>query len=263
MKTRRPQYPAILCALIFSCSAAPLFAQQTLQPRDDSDEYAPRNPETGHYTSQPDSAYVDTSLQNNLIPPPLENTIEPTDDQPETVPHIPPTAVDLISPIELHVATHRLTANSTYGFDIGLQAAYYFNETMLDGWNGFDLAFRLGHLQRFSLLARLVTPWTLINTPNLNLAAGPGAEYSTQPTYAGSTNSPYLSLLLSVRLGLTAGPIHLRTEYDFHAIRQAHHLRAYLPLPYYLGIGLELAFNRDNSPNLLLNQTAATIFLHF
>ncbi len=249
---------ALLCALIFTCATAPSFAQESLQPRDESDEYAPQDPETGQYIAQPEPAPIDTSLQNNITPTPLEITAEHTD---QPVPDR--TATNLISPLELHVATQHLTANNTYGFDIGFQSAFYFNQTMFDGWNGLDLAFRLGHLQRFSLLARMASLWTVITSADINLAAGVGAEFSTQPTYANSTNAPYLSPLLNLRLGIAAGPIKLRAEYDFHIIRQAHHLRAYLPLPFHIGIGLELALNRDASPNLRLNQTAATIFLHF
>ncbi len=264
MNTRLPTQLALLCALIIYSSTAPLLAQQQpLQTIDGCEEYPLHNLENPPYVFPPESPCLNTSPQNNLTPRPVENAVVPKIDPSEEETKAARIAVALISPLELHFVLHRLLTTNTTGFDVGLHGAYYIKKSVFYGWNGFDFAFRLGHIKHFSILARLASLWTLIDSANFNIAAGFGGEIATYPTNVNSSSYPSASSLLSLRFGIATGPIAVRTEYDFHMLRNAHNLRAYLPLPYKTGIGMELDFNRDNRRVLNLNHIAATFFLHF
>lgn len=177
----------------------------------------------------------------------------------------------IISTFELQLAgrniqylqTDQTEPTAYYGFDFGLEAAGYPKATMLGGWNGIEAAIRIGYLDSLTFLLRIASLWTVLGTEHLNLSIGPGGELfailTTEPIEKASYIQPHISL----RLGLAAGPLALRTEYDFHFIRKAHHLRTYLPLFGGIGVGLELGFDRTINDSLALNNASALLLYQF
>lgn len=250
----------LLAALILAASPAlALKGSENPAPRDDSDEYAPDNASlppdiTAHPSLDPQDHFTPSEAASH------EHTDDFTEEEAPSYP--PPAPVDLIAPFELQFANHILRPGK-YGFDIGLHGAFYYNETMLDGWNGLDFTFRLGYLHHFSMLGRLAAPWSIINLPNLNLAAGLGAEFFVLPATDAPHPFNYLQPIASLRLGIAAGPLRLRAEYDFHLLRRTHHVRAYLPIFTHLGLGLERTFTPTRTTHQNLHHTAATLIIPF
>lgn len=177
----------------------------------------------------------------------------------------------LISTAEFHLVGRSLNylppddpdPLSEYGFDVGIQIADYTAISMFGGLNGVEFSLRMGYYDALSLQTRIASLWTVLGTPNLNLSIGPGGELFMIIESETLTDVNYIQPLLSLRMGLGLGVLSLRTEYDYHLIRGAHHLRGYLPLFDTVGLGLELGFDRTLSDTLALNNAGALLLFRF